>query len=119
MSDGGPCEVTTRLEIEQWPRTWFGEEKVLLHSGDGAQLRRATGNDEGLPCPKTIRLRRLESNKQALWADQTRTKCNAFLGKIKLRTKTVHPRIGKLATPKEREKAKGKGSPYHREIPWP
>ena len=44
---------------------------------------------------------------------------DAFLGKIKLRTKTVHPWIGKLATPKEREKAKGKGSPYHREIPWP
>ena len=28
MSDGGPCEVTTRLEIEQWPRMWVGKEKV-------------------------------------------------------------------------------------------
>ena len=29
--DREPGEVTTRLEIEQWPRTWFGEEKILLH----------------------------------------------------------------------------------------
>ena len=60
MRDRGPGEVTTRLEIEQWPRTWFGEEKILLHGRDRAQQRRATGNEEGLPCPKTIRFRRLK-----------------------------------------------------------
>ena len=54
-----------------------------------------------------------------LWAGQTRTKSNAFLGKVKLRIETVYPRIGELATPKKGEKGKGEGSPYHGEIPWP
>ena len=73
-------------------RTWFGEEKVSLHCGDRAQQRRATGNDEGLPCPKTISFRRLESNKEALWADQTRTKCNTFLGSGAPRAPKAHAR---------------------------
>ena len=70
-----------------------------------------------MPHSKTVRFRRLKGNKQALWAGQTRTKSNTVFGKVKVRTETVYPRIGKLATPKKGEKGKCKGSPYYGEIP--
>ena len=68
---------------------------------------------------KDVSLRRLKSDKKALWASQTRIKSNAICGEVKSRAKTICPRIGKLTTAKTDEKGTCKGGLDHGEIPEP